>query len=135
MKNKSLKKNTPFWLLCKGLKDKIPYSGFKDQTCYALKKAWIAYTISDKKNDLERKQYYASVIQKLEHELRMTVTPFQELKMLALKYYSSNIELFSDDVTGDEVLKRMMENGYTFGKKYNWRKDYDYGLPIYNHQS
>jgi hypothetical protein len=26
--------------------------------------------------------------------------------------------LISDDVTGDEVLKTMMENGYTFGKCY-----------------
>jgi predicted nucleic-acid-binding protein len=113
MKHKSHNKNTPFWPLYKGLKDKMPYSGFN-----ALKKAWIAYSISDKKNDLERKIYYASVIQKLEQELGKTVTPFRELKICALKYYSNNIDLFSDDVTGDEVLKTMMENGYTFGKRY-----------------
>jgi hypothetical protein len=70
----------------------MPYSGFKDQTYCALKKAWIAYSISDKKNDLERKLYYASVIQKLEQELGKTVTPFRELKICALKYYSNNID-------------------------------------------
>ena len=65
-------------------------------------------SISEKNNDLERKQYYTAVIQKLERELGRTVTPFRELKMLALKYYSDNAELFEDDVTGDEVLKTMV---------------------------
>ena len=51
-------------------------------------------SISEKNNDLERKQYYTAVIQKLERELGRTVTPFRELKMLALKYYSDNAELF-----------------------------------------
>jgi predicted nucleic-acid-binding protein len=113
MENRSHNKNAPFWPLYKTLKDKMPYSGFN-----ALKKAWIAYSISDKKNDLERKLYYASVIQKLEQELGKTVTHFRELKICALDYYSNNIDLFSDDVTGDEVLKTMIENGYTFGKRY-----------------
>jgi hypothetical protein len=36
--------------------------------------------------------------------------------MLALNYYCNNIDLFSDDMTGDEELKTMMENGYTLGK-------------------
>jgi hypothetical protein len=52
----------------------------------------------------------------LESELGKTITPFRELKMLALKYYSDNAELFEDDATGDEVLKTMVENGYKFGK-------------------
>lgn len=54
----------------------------------------------------------------MERELGRTVTPFRELKMLALKYYSDNAELFKDHVTGDEVLKWMVENGYKFGKPY-----------------
>jgi hypothetical protein len=98
---------------------KMLNSGFSEaQTTNALKKAWIAYSISDKNKDIERKQYYAAVIQKLERELGRTVTPFRELKMLALKYYSDNAELFKDDVTGDEVLNTMVENGYKFGKPY-----------------
>jgi len=95
---------------------KMLNSGFSEAN--ALKKAWIAYSISDKNKDIERKLYYAVVIQKLEHELGRTVTPFRELKMLTLKYYNDNAELFEDDVTGNEVLKTMMENGYKFGKPY-----------------
>jgi hypothetical protein len=93
----------------------MPYSVFSvAQIDYALKKAWVAYSISDKNNDLERKQYYAAVIQKLERELGKTVTPFRELKMLALKYYNDNAGLFKDGVTGNEVLKKMVQNGYKF---------------------
>jgi hypothetical protein len=98
---------------------KMLNSGFSEaQITNALKKAWIAYSISDKNKDIERKQYYAAVIQKLERELGRTVTPFRELKMLALKYYSDNAELFKDDVPGGEVLKTMVEKGYKFGKQY-----------------
>ena len=67
---------------------KMLNSGFsEDPSTKALKKAWVAYSISDKNNDIERKQYYAAVIQKLERELGKTITPFRELKMLGLKYY------------------------------------------------
>jgi hypothetical protein len=69
-------------------------SGFSEaQTTNELRKVWIGYSISDKNNGIERKQYYAAVIQKLERDLGKTVTPFRELKMFALKYYSDNAEL------------------------------------------
>jgi hypothetical protein len=40
------------------------------------------------------------------------------LKYITLEYYSGNSELFKDDVTLEEVLKTMEENGYKFGKPY-----------------
>lgn len=58
------------------LTGKLLDSGFyEDQTHGALQKSWVAYVISGKKDDdLERKEYYAAVIQKLERELGKTVT-------------------------------------------------------------
>jgi hypothetical protein len=43
--------------------------------------------ISCKKDDLERKKYYAAVIQKLEHELGKIMTEFPEIKLMALEFY------------------------------------------------
>jgi hypothetical protein len=82
-----------------------------------LKKAWMAYKMSESKNDLKGKQYYAGVIQNLEREQGKTVTQFHELKILALEYYSKNAEVFKDGVTGEEILKKMTENRYKFGKQ------------------
>jgi hypothetical protein len=56
-------------------------------------------SISDRNKDLERKQCYAAFIQKLEHNIGRLLDLFRVLKMLALKYYSGNSELFKDDVT------------------------------------
>lgn len=53
-----------------------------------------------------KKQYCEWVIQKLERELGKTVTPFYELKILALKYSSDNADLLKDDVKGNEVHVR-----------------------------
>ena len=77
------------------LDGKVLESGFTaDQTFGALSKAWVAYIISDKKDDLERKQYYAAVIQKLQHELGMTVRSFPELNLMAIGFLTLDI-LFS----------------------------------------
>ncbi|HEY6884199.1 MAG TPA: hypothetical protein VI278_09205 [Nitrososphaeraceae archaeon] len=53
-----------------------------------------------------KNQYCEWVIQKLERELGKTVTPFYELKILALKYSSDNADLLKDDVKGNEVHVR-----------------------------
>lgn len=108
MKHKSIA-----WRLTGKMFDSRSYEG---QTERALVRAWEAYRISDKKNDFERRRYYASVIQKLEQKLGKTVTPFRELKICALEFYNNNPQLFKDcdgqEITGEKVLKIMMENGY-----------------------
>ena len=96
---------------------KLLDSGFyEDQTHGALQKAWVAYMISSKKADLERKRYYAAVIQKLEHELGKTVTPFPELRLMALDYYERNRDSLPDDMSGDEVLEFMRKSDTEFWK-------------------
>jgi hypothetical protein len=69
------------------LRGKLLDSGFyEDQTWGALAKAWLAYTISCKNEDWDRRCYYAAVIQKLEKELGLALYPFEEIKYLATDY-------------------------------------------------
>ena len=100
------------------LSGKMLESGFyEDQTHGALQKAWVAYVISSKKDDLERKEYYAAVIKKLEHELGKTVTDFPELRLMALDYYERNRDSFPEDLSGEEVLELMRESDSDFWKR------------------
>jgi hypothetical protein len=56
------------------LSGKMLDSGFyEDQTYGALQKTWVAYVISCKKDDLENKQFYTAVIEKLQHELGIAI--------------------------------------------------------------
>jgi hypothetical protein len=99
------------------LRGKLLDSGFyEDQTHGALAKAWVAYVISSKNADLERKEYYAAVIQKLEHELAKTVTDFPELRLMALDYYERNRDSLPEDLSGDEVLELMRKSDSEFWK-------------------
>jgi hypothetical protein len=94
-------------------KNKVLDSGFtRDQTYYALKKARIGYDVSNRENNIEGKKYYAWLIYKRERELGMRAIPLRELKMLALDFYSKNVELFGDEIRGEKVLKVMMERVY-----------------------
>jgi hypothetical protein len=103
------------------LNGKVLESGFTtDQTYGALCKAWVAYIISDKKDDLERKQYYAAVIQKLQHELGMTVRSFPELNLMALDFYIKNLkdtEKDDQELTGEQVMDVMRKSDDEFWKK------------------
>jgi hypothetical protein len=104
-------------------KNNILDSGFtRQQTEYALKKAWIGYDLSNKKNDIEGKKYYAWIIYKLQRELGMHTTPFREVKMLALKYYRNNPEI-KETLEGGKILKIMIERGYEVGKPYNKKNE------------
>jgi hypothetical protein len=73
--------------------------------------------ISCKKDDLERKEYFAAVIQKLEHELGKTVTDFPELPLMALHFYEKNRDSLPHDISGDEALEIMKECDSAFWKK------------------
>jgi hypothetical protein len=111
------------------LDGKVLESGFTaDQTFGALSKAWVAYIISDKQDDLERKQYYAAVIQKLQHELGMTVRSFPELNLMALDFYIKNLkdtEKDDQDLRCEQVMEIMRKSDNEFWKKVrgeNWQQ-------------
>jgi hypothetical protein len=100
------------------LSGKMLESGFyEDQTHGALQKAWIAYVILCKKDDFERKRYYAAVIQKLQRELGKTVTDFPELRLMALDFYQENRDSLPDDLSGEEVLELMRKGDSEFWKR------------------
>jgi hypothetical protein len=100
------------------LTGKLLDSGFyEDQIHGALQKAWFAYVISCNKDDLERKEYYAAVIQKLQHELGKTETDFPELRLMALDYYKENRDSLPEDLSGEEVLELMRKSDSAFWKK------------------
>jgi hypothetical protein len=127
------KQNTGFSLMYKWMKnlDKLKYksrtekleylpSGFSvDQTWGGLIKAWVALTISDKEGDIERKKYYAAVIQKLQNELGLTITSFPELQLMVLDFFERNqdADSMSDYMTGEELLKIMLESDDEWWKK------------------
>jgi hypothetical protein len=64
---------------------------FENQTWGALHKAWKGYVIAKNKDEHNRMKYYAIVIQKLERELRIKVSSFPELKLMALNF-SKNLQ-------------------------------------------
>ena len=57
----------------------------ENKTWGALTKAWLAYVISKNNFELRQMEYYARVIQKLQHELGLPVTPFPDLNLYPLK--------------------------------------------------
>ena|SRR6476661_3278868 len=86
-------------------------SGFSDgQTWGGLCKAWAAYIISCKNFEPEEKEYYAGVIQKLQHELGIKMTSFPEMNMTVLGFFTNNAEFMSDEMTGDEVIEQMIKD-------------------------
>jgi hypothetical protein len=69
------------------LRGKLLDSGFyEDQTYGALQKAWLAYIISCKHDDRDRRKYYAAVIQKLEGELGLKKYYFEEIKEMTADF-------------------------------------------------
>ena len=63
---------------------------YEDQTYGGLYKAWLAYTISCKHDDWDRRKYYAAVIQKLEGELGLKKYDFPEIKDIAADFLDEN---------------------------------------------
>ena len=76
------------------LRGKLLDSGFyEDQTWGALCKCWLAYIISFKHEDWERRKYYAAVIQKLEGEMGIKKYDFPELRGIVAEF----LEEYQDD--------------------------------------
>ena len=93
---------------------------------YALKKAKMGYHLSYKENNPEGKTYYAWVFYKLHRELGIPLLPLPEVKTLVTQFLLKNRRLFkqqgSDAIKHAEVLKSMMESGYTPDKPIKTKK-------------
>jgi hypothetical protein len=55
---------------------------FESQTWGALHKAWKGYVIAKNKYELEKEDYYANVIQKLQGELGLPISSFPDLGLV-----------------------------------------------------
>lgn len=79
---------------------------FENQTWGALHKAWKGYVIAKNKEEFERMEHYAGVIQKLQKELGLEISSFPNLVLIGQKdnddsQYGANI----DEMTSEEILE------------------------------
>jgi hypothetical protein len=95
---------------------------YENQTWGALHKAWKGYIIAKNKHEYDRMEYYAVVIQKLQNELGLRVSPFPDIGLSALKFYSSRFSnqgciINSNDkkMITEESLRDDNEGGYFEG--------------------
>lgn len=80
-----------------------------------MAKAWLAYTISCKNDDWDRRCYYAIVIQKLEKELGLTLYPFEEIKYLAADYLDDHqADPSIHDMSVEEIVEIMRKSDSDF---------------------
>ena len=101
------------------LKGKLLDSGFYEGPTYgALNKAWLAYIISCKHDDMPRRQYYAAVIQKLERDLKIEQYDFPEIKGMAADFLD---ECEDDpdirDMSLEEIEEIMRKSDSDFWKR------------------
>jgi len=98
------------------LRGKMLDSGFfEDQTWGALLKAWLAYTISCKHDDWERRKYYAAVIQKLEGELGLKKFDFPEIKEIPpADFLDDDDDVDIQNMSVEEIEKIMRKNDTEF---------------------
>jgi hypothetical protein len=91
--------------LFKGLKySKIVNSGFSEnQTWGALNKARIGFNIAKQNNEIDEREHYAKVIQKLQRELGLKVTDFSNIGLPASEAWKwdNYKNYYSDDEEKD----------------------------------
>jgi hypothetical protein len=69
-------------------RSKMLESGFfENQVWGALHKAWKGYVIAKNKDEYEKMERYARIIQECQYDLRLTVSSFHEIGK-ALAFYS-----------------------------------------------
>src|SRR5215510_11134002 len=102
---------------CSGFCD----SGFSlDQGWGGLYRAWIGFIIGKNDNDEESMLNYAKVIRKIEHDMKLQMTQFPQLKLIALEYATEKgnediieeaaeeLDKDPDDLTSEDILNEMM---------------------------
>lgn len=80
---------------------------YESQTWGALHKAWLGYIISKNKFELDRMEYYASVIQKLQKELGLQISSFPDLNLPSLDSFETNAESGSEEISEEELFELM----------------------------
>jgi hypothetical protein len=87
---------------------------YENQTWGALHKAWKGYIIAKNKQEYDRREYYAAVIQKLQSELGLRVSSFPDIGLSTLKFYSSRCSNkrshLSDNNYGDDTEAAKQES-------------------------
>ena len=59
---------------------------FENQVWGALHKAWKGYVIAKNKDEYEKMEHYARIIQKLQHDLGLPISSFDDIGMSAATY-------------------------------------------------
>jgi hypothetical protein len=91
---------------------------YESQTWGALHKAWKGYVIAKNKDEFERIEYYAEVIQKLQKELGLGVSSFPDLGMIAENPSDdSQCKASINELTGEELIELLKENDIEFWKR------------------
>jgi hypothetical protein len=80
------------------------------QTWGALHKAWQVYCIAVNKNEDEKTLYYASIIQKLQRELRIPVREFAEVDMFGSAIDKEESKLAIIDPFTNETIQEAKED-------------------------
>jgi hypothetical protein len=62
---------------------------FENETWGALHKAWKGYVIAKNKNEHDKLERYARIIQELQDDLGLDVSSFPDVEMTALKFYAA----------------------------------------------
>lgn len=93
-------------------------SYFENQTWGALHKAWKGYVIAKNKDEFERLEYYAGVIQTLQKELRLEISSFPDLGMTAENAADdSQCKVSNDELSVEEVVELLKENDREFWER------------------
>jgi hypothetical protein len=82
---------------------------FENQTWGALHKAWKGYIIGKSKFELDRMEYYASVIRKLQKELGLEISSFPDLNLVSLDSFEENPESMSEELSEEELFELMVK--------------------------
>lgn len=103
------------------LRGKMLDSGYySDQVWGGLIKAWLAYTISFKHDDWEKRKYYAAVIQKLQKDLRLKQYEFEEMQELAAEYLENHeVDPELNKMSVEEIEELMKQSSDDFWREVN----------------
>jgi len=82
---------------------------FENQTWGALHKAWKGYIIGKSKFELDRMEYYASVIRKLQKELGLEISSFPDLNPASLDSFEENPENMPQEISEEEAFELMVK--------------------------
>jgi hypothetical protein len=89
------------------------------RTWGALHKAWRGYSIAKNKYEYDSIEYYATVIQKLQHELGLPVSSFPDMVLRALKSgQHSKEEHLSNDEDNKDINSGIIQEDHNYEDEY-----------------